>query len=61
MIWGGINAVEPPYVVRIHNLQAAPDGVREHVRSAQMYIAEGREDFRRQEEHDVEVSIDIVS
>ncbi len=61
MIWGSINAVDPPYVVRIHNLQAAPDDVREYVRSAQSYIVQGREEFSQQEEHDVEVSIDIVS
>ncbi len=61
MVWGGMNAVDPPYVVRIHNLRAAPDDVREYVLSVHSHIAEGREYFRRQEEHDVEVSIDIAS
>jgi len=42
MIWGGINAVEPPYAVRISGLSAAPKEVHDHVELVRGMLVEGR-------------------
>jgi len=40
MVWGGINAVEPPYTVRILNADAVPPAVREEIELAANAIQE---------------------
>jgi hypothetical protein len=57
MIWGGINAVEPPYTVRISGLSAAPKEVHDHVELVRGMLAEGRIYRKRHNGDDVEVSI----
>ncbi len=61
MVWGGMNAVDPPYTVQVYNTQDLPDDVREELLLVSEYLALGREEFRAQEEQDVEVSLKIVS
>jgi hypothetical protein len=60
MIWGGINAVEPPYTVRVAGLSAAPKEVRDHVELVSSALVEGRIDRKRHNGDDVEVSIVIA-
>lgn len=59
MIWGGINAVDPPYVVRIFGLSAVPQQVRDEVRLASDMLVEGRIYRKRHKGDDVDVSIVI--
>ena len=61
MIWGGMNEVEPPYTVRIHNTGALPDDLLRQLVAMRGYLQEAREEFRLQEGHDVEVSLEIVN
>ena len=60
MIWGGINAVEPPYTVQISGLSTAPKEVRDHVELVKDVLARGRDYRKRHNGEDVEVSIEIA-
>jgi hypothetical protein len=60
MIWGGINAVEPPYTVRISGLSATPKEVHDHVKLVRGMLVEGRIYRKRHNGNDVEVSIVIA-
>lgn len=60
MIWGGINAVEPPYVVRISGLSTAPKEVRDEVELVSDALVEARIYRKRHNGDDVEVSIVIA-
>jgi hypothetical protein len=57
MIWGGINAVEPPYTVRISGLSATPKVVHDHVELVRGMLVEGRIYRKRHYGDDVEVSV----
>lgn len=59
MIWGGINAVEPPYTIRISGTAMLPKDVREYIELVKQALAEGRLDYQRREGRDVEVAIEI--
>ena len=58
MIWGGINAVEPPYTIRIFGAEKLPRDVREHVELVKQALARARLEYQRRKGHDVEVSIE---
>lgn len=60
MIWGGMNAVEPPYTVQISGLSAAPQEVRDHVELVSDVLVEGRIYRKRHKGDDVDVSIVIA-
>lgn len=58
MIWGGMNAVEPPYTIKISGMAALPKDVRERVLTASRVLAEGRMDYQKLRGGDVEVAIE---
>lgn len=60
VIWGGINAVNPPLTIRVRRLSLVPEAVLEEVRWAKQGIDLGREDFRTQNGRDIEVQLLIV-
>jgi hypothetical protein len=60
VIWGGINAVNPPLMIRVHGLEGAPEVVVGSVKLAKRGIDEGREDFRVQNGRDIDVEFQIV-
>ncbi len=61
MIWGGINALEPPYTIRISGAATLPKNIRDHVETAKRALAEGRMDYQKLRGGDVGVAIEIVS
>jgi Barstar (barnase inhibitor) len=61
MIWGGINAVEPPYTIKISGAAKLPKDVRDEVELAKQVLADGRVDYRSRRGDDVEVAIEIDS
>lgn len=61
MLWGGVNALEPPYRVKVINTRHLPADVMDELMLARKGLAIGREDFRLQEGHDVGVSFEIAS
>jgi hypothetical protein len=58
MIWGGMNAVEPPYTIHIVGLSTAPKEVRDGIELAKEALASGRI-YRKRHDIDVEASIEI--
>ena len=60
MIWGGLNAVEPPYTVTISGTANLPKDVCNEVEMARQALAEDRSDFRRIRGSDVDVTMNIV-
>lgn len=60
MIWGAINAVGPPYTVRILGLSTALKEVRDHVELVKDVLVEGRIYRKRHNGDDVEVSMAIA-
>jgi hypothetical protein len=60
MIWGGINAVEPPYTVRISGLSTAPKEVRDHVQLVSDVLVDARIYRKRHKGDDVDVSVVIA-
>jgi RNAse (barnase) inhibitor barstar len=61
MIWGGINAIEPPYTIRISGLAKLPNDIRNEVEMAKQDLAQGRMDFRRLRGRDIEVIMETDS
>jgi hypothetical protein len=60
MVWGGMNAVEPPYTIRISGAATLPKDVRDRVETAKRALAEGRMDYQKLRGGDVEVEIEIL-
>ena len=61
MIWGGINAVEPPYTVRISRAAKLPKDFHDRIELIKKVLAEGRMEYQNRRGGDVEVAIEIVS
>jgi hypothetical protein len=61
MIWGGINAIEPPYTIRISGTVAIPKQVIEEIELVKNVLAEGRLEYQNRRGGDVEVVINIAS
>ena len=61
MIWGGINAVEPPYTIHISGAEKLPKDVSEHVELVKKALAKARLEYQRRKGGDVEVSIESES
>jgi RNAse (barnase) inhibitor barstar len=60
VIWGGINAIEPPFIVRVYSLSACSKEVVEEIELAKQGLAEGRADFRVRNGGDVDVELQTV-
>jgi RNAse (barnase) inhibitor barstar len=58
MIWGGINAIEPPYTIRILRTDSLPENVRNEVAVVKEAITKARRDFRARNERDVEIALE---
>ena len=61
MIWGGINAVKPPYTIRISGAATLPKDVHYEVEMAKQDLARGRADYHRLRGGDVDVAMEIES
>ena len=59
MIWGGINAIEPPYIVRITGAAKLPKNIRDHIETAKTALAQGRTDYQKLRGGDINVAIEI--
>jgi hypothetical protein len=59
MIWcQDINAVSPPYCVKVKNVSGAPQGVQDEVRLLQAAILDGRASLRQKAAPDVDVRME---
>lgn len=61
MIWGGINAIDPPYKILISGTATLPKDIRDHIEVAKQALAEGRMDYHDRCGGDVDVSLEMVS
>jgi RNAse (barnase) inhibitor barstar len=61
IVWGGINAVEPPYTIRISGLNASRPEVIELVRLAESRISKARKEYLTRKGRDPGVGFEIVS
>lgn len=59
MIYGRINAVEPPYVVRVLGANALPMETRKHIEIVKDALERARVELRKWRKRDVEVSFEI--
>ena len=60
VVGGGINAVNPPFTIRVRGLEGAPEAVVGSVKLVKRGIDEGPEDFRAQNGRDIDVQLQIV-
>jgi hypothetical protein len=60
MIWGGINAVEPPYTVKVRNVSCLPKDVIDEIELIKHELAEARAELNSRKGHDIEVQLEIV-
>ncbi len=60
MIWGEINAVDPPYTVRITATGTVPDAVICGVKEVKQCLVKARDEFRARRGHDVEVEVELI-
>ena len=59
MIWGGINAVEAPYTIRIVRSANLSKEIRDHIELVNRVLAEASAEFRERRGHDVIVQWEI--
>jgi hypothetical protein len=59
MIWGGINAVQPPYTIKIVGSAALPKDVRDQIEVAKKDLAKARMEYDDRCGGEVEVGIEI--
>lgn len=59
MIWGGVNALEPPYAIRIVGTSKLSKSLREFIELTKRALAEGRAEYQRRQGQDVDVSLEI--
>jgi len=60
MIWGGINAVEPPYEVKIFGTSNLPEETRTEIELAERALAGARDEFLMRNRREVDVYFSIA-
>ncbi len=60
MIWGGINALEPPYTIRISGRASLTKDVGTEIEFAKEALSRARAEFRTTKGHDVEVELETA-
>lgn len=60
MVWGGINTVHPPYIVRIRGMNRLPEAIRQTIETLDKEIAKQRADHLRWHKKDVEVEFELL-
>ncbi len=61
MVWGEINAVEPPYRIQIFNTGSLPSEAIREISNSRVALLEARREFLARRGKDVEVSLEIES
>lgn len=60
MIWGGINAVEPPYTVRISGTKNLAKDVVDEISLVQRCIVEAKDEYRMRKGSDIDVRLETA-
>jgi RNAse (barnase) inhibitor barstar len=61
MIWGRMNAVEPPYTVRVRGIGKSSKDIVDEVELAKHALSEARAEFRSLRGHDVDVLFETTA
>ena len=59
IVWGEINAVEPPFTLRIHGVAHLPDSVAEEIGWLKEDVCKARIAFKSMKGRDVEVAVEL--
>ncbi len=59
MIWGEMNAIDPPYLIRIDGLAKLPRAVRREIEDLKEALSEARAEYRSVSGRDIEVGFEI--
>ena len=60
IVWGGINAIEPPYLLRIRGTANLPPDVAEELGWLREDVAKHRAEFRMRKGRDVDVEVQLL-
>jgi hypothetical protein len=60
MIWGGMNALEPPYTIRVRNLENLPPDILDELKTLQSELIRARGEYLARRGYDVDVQIELV-
>jgi hypothetical protein len=60
MIYGGINALEPPYQIRVTGVARAPADLRAEIELLSAALAQARSEYASLKGRDIEVRVDIA-
>jgi hypothetical protein len=58
MIWGSINAIDPPYTIKISGVRSVPKDVHEHINLVKRAVADARTEYCRRRNADIDVTIE---
>ncbi len=61
VVWGGINALEPPYTVRIYNLDTAAPDARDELEAFIGCLPEQKREYIRQNGFEPQVFLEIIT
>jgi hypothetical protein len=61
MIWGGINAVEPPYTIRLSSTGELPKEITDELEILKRIVPVSCAEFRVRKGHEVDVRFEIIS
>ena len=60
MVWGEINDLEPPYLVRVHSLPVDSKEIREYIQDLPDALVWARQEHVKRDGTDVPVAIDLL-
>lgn len=60
MIWGGINRIEPPYLIRVRGTAHVPSALQDQIERARDYLLEARAEIRARRGRDVGLNFEIT-
>ena len=61
IVFGGINSLEPPYIIRIHNTSDLPEDVKLELSTAEQALAEARAEYLERRGTDCGTRFEVVS
>jgi hypothetical protein len=60
IVWGGLNEIEAPFIIRVTHIARSPKDVIDEVELAKHALAEARAQYRDQHGGDIEVQLETA-
>jgi|SRR5271165_674516 len=61
IIWGGINQVSPPLLIRFLHTSQLPESVMKELRTAKVGLCEASKDFYKADGQEIDVTIELIA